>query len=111
MRIPKAATAVLSALLFTSHASSEQQPVKPGLQVLHDENYTRLLNRKVLVLTNPTGITPEMDLGVDVMFESGLVDLVGVMGPEHGFRGTAQAGEPGENFVDEATGLMVYVCM
>ena len=63
------------------------------------------------MLTNPTGITPGLDLGLDVMFESGQVDLVGVMGPEHGFRGTAQAGSGSDGrFRDPKTGLTVYVC-
>lgn len=101
-------TALGASLLLTTpiHAS----PVKPGLQVLHESNYTPLLNRRVLILTNPTGVTPDLDLGVDTMFDSGLVDLVGVMGPEHGFRGTEQAGEkvPGGTFVDGRTGLTVY---
>ena len=106
-------TALAASLLLTAlpiHASHlhPHPRVRTGLQVLHEAHYSPLTNRKTLILTNPTGITPDLDLGVDVMFESGLVDLVGVMGPEHGFRGTAQAGEPGETFVDEITGLTVY---
>ncbi|GKZ56588.1 hypothetical protein AnigIFM49718_001855 [Aspergillus niger] len=42
------------------------------------------------------------------MFNSGAVDLVGVMGPEHGFRGTAQAGGSEGTFIDPVTGLTVY---
>lgn len=82
--------------------------VRTGLDVLISSDYAQLGGRKVIVLSNPTGITPEMDLGVDVMFESGAVDLVGVMGPEHGFRGTSQAGGSEGKFVDEKTGLTVY---
>jgi uncharacterized protein YbbC (DUF1343 family) len=83
--------------------------VKTGLEELQTTNFTQLLGQKVIVLTNPTGVTSALDLGVDVMFESGVVDLVGVMGPEHGFRGTAQAGGSTGTFVDEQTGLTVYV--
>lgn len=83
--------------------------VKTGLDVLIESNYTQLAGRKVIVLTNPTGVTPNLDLGVDVMFNSGAVDLVGVMGPEHGFRGTAQAGGSEGTFIDPETGLTVYV--
>lgn len=84
--------------------------VQTGLDILGAENYTQLANRKVMVLTNPTGVTPGLDLGVDVMYQSGAVDLVGVMGPEHGFRGTAQAGGSEGTFTDPITGLTVYVC-
>ncbi|KFY04543.1 hypothetical protein O988_00703 [Pseudogymnoascus sp. VKM F-3808] len=82
--------------------------VRTGLEELQTTNFTQLLGQKVIVLTNPTGVTSALDLGVDVMFESGVVDLVGVMGPEHGFRGTAQAGGSTGTFVDEQTGLTVY---
>lgn len=83
--------------------------VKTGLEVLVEGNFTQLAGRKVIVLTNPTGVTPNLDLGVDIMFKSGAVDLAGVMGPEHGFRGTAQAGGSEGTFVDPGTGLTVYV--
>jgi uncharacterized protein YbbC (DUF1343 family) len=53
-------------------------------------------------------VTPQLDLGVDVMVESKKVNLVGVMGPEHGFRGTSQNGGGESTFVDEKTGLTVY---
>ena len=42
------------------------------------------------------------------MHESGAVDIVGVFGPEHGFRGTAQAGDSEGTHPDPRTGLMVY---
>lgn len=83
--------------------------VQTGLDVLRGENYSQLAGRKVIILSNPTGVTPELDLGVDVMFKSRSVDLVGVMGPEHGFRGTAQAGGSEGTFTDPKTGLTVYV--
>ena len=94
--------------LLTSVACAKHT-VKTGLDVLIESNYTQLAGRKVIVLTNPTGVIPDLDLGVDVMFNSGMVDLVGVMGPEHGFRGTAQAGGSEGTFIDPETGLTVYV--
>lgn len=89
-------------------AGSAWARVKTGLQVLIDSNYTQIDGRKVLILSNPTGITTSLDLGVDVMVESGNIDLVGVMGPEHGFRGTSQNGNGQATFVDVKTGLTVY---
>ena len=99
----------LELLLLALAAFGSTALVRTGLEVLADSNYTQLSGRKVIILSNPTGITADLDLGVDVMFESGKVDLVGVMGPEHGFRGTAQAGGSTGTFVDEKTGLTVYV--
>ncbi|KAL1953716.1 hypothetical protein VTO42DRAFT_2351 [Malbranchea cinnamomea] len=106
--LSKAAAAAAALLLLAAPAYASARRVKTGLEVLRDANYAQLSGRKVMVLSNPTGITPELDLGVDVMFESGAVHLVGVMGPEHGFRGTAQAGGSDGTFIDPQTGLTVY---
>lgn len=95
-------------LALLSAAVSQCTKVQTGLDVLIASNYSQLAGRKVLVLSNPTGITPQLDLGVDVMFESKRVNLVGVMGPEHGFRGTSQNGGGESTFVDPKTGLTVY---
>ena len=46
---------------------------------------------------------------VDVMAAARpLIDVVAVLGPEHGFRGTAQAGGAEASFTDAKTGLPVY---
>lgn len=95
-------------VVATAAGATFSRHVKTGLDVLIENNYAQLAGKKVLILTNPTGVTPQLDLGVDVMIQSGKVDLVGVMGPEHGFRGTAQAGDAEGTFVDEKTGLTVY---
>lgn len=49
------------------------------------------------LVTNPTGVLPStLDHAVDVMVSSaGAVDIRAVFGPEHGFRGIAQAGSSG----------------
>lgn len=100
------AIAIAAAAGITGASSSKR--VKTGIDILIESDYAQLAGKKVIALTNPTGITQQMDLGVDVMVESGKVNLVGVMGPEHGFRGTAQAGGSEGKFVDEKTGLTVY---
>lgn len=99
---PSSASSSASSTLF-------QPKVKTGLEVLIESDYKQLAGKKVLMLTNPTGITTGLDLGIDVMVQDGTVDLVGVMGPEHGFRGTSQNGGGESTFVDAKTGLTVYV--
>ena len=59
-------------------------------------------------MTNPTGILDDLTHLVDRMVGSGKVNVVAVFGPEHGFRGTAQAGDAEGNHVDPRTGVMVY---
>lgn len=71
-------------------------------------NWSMFAGKKVGVVTNPTGILTNLRSIVDEMHESGKVNIVGVFGPEHGFRGTAQAGGSEGTFIDQRTGLTVY---
>ncbi|MGI8881151.1 MAG: exo-beta-N-acetylmuramidase NamZ family protein [Jatrophihabitans sp.] len=82
--------------------------LQTGLARLVASGYAALHGLKVGVLSNPTGITTSLDHEVDVMHASSKVDLVAVFGPEHGFRGTAQAGSSEGTSVDPRTGLTVY---
>ena len=54
------------------------------------------------------GILENLRSIVDEMVESGKVTVAGVLGPEHGFRGTGQAGDGEGDHVDPRTGVMVY---
>ncbi|SDM26843.1 Uncharacterized conserved protein YbbC, DUF1343 family [Nonomuraea maritima] len=82
--------------------------LRTGVQVLMDDDYRLVRGQKVGIVTNPTGILPDLRHVVDVMAADDRVDLVAVFGPEHGFRGTAQAGGSEGFYVDEQTGLPVY---
>src|SRR5918997_1806657 len=84
------------------------RPVTPGADRAHADGWATLRGQRVGIITNPTGILTSLRNIVDVMHESGAVNIVGVFGPEHGFRGTAQAGGSEGTFVDERTGLTVY---
>ncbi|MET9357309.1 DUF1343 domain-containing protein [Streptomyces sp. NPDC006617] len=79
-----------------------------GFERLADDGYARLDGQKVGVVTNPTGITRDVRHIVDVMHADDRVNLTAVFGPEHGFRGTAQAGGSEGRYDDPATGLPVY---
>lgn len=94
-------------------------PVRTGFDRLAADGYALLKGRRVGVVTNPTGITMDAPSRngsgaravrhiVDVMHADRRVDLVAVFGPEHGFRGTAQAGGSEGRYDDPATGLPVY---
>ncbi|RDG34830.1 exo-beta-N-acetylmuramidase NamZ family protein [Streptomyces corynorhini] len=82
--------------------------VRTGFDRLAADGYRRLSGQKVGVVTNPTGVTSDVRHIVDVMHADERVDLVAVFGPEHGFRGTAQAGGSEGRYDDPATGLPVY---
>ncbi|MFD3468656.1 exo-beta-N-acetylmuramidase NamZ domain-containing protein [Streptomyces sp. NPDC058682] len=82
--------------------------VRTGFERLAADGYAALAGQKVGVVTNPTGITADARHLVDVLHADERVDLVAVFGPEHGFRGTAQAGGSEGASRDPATGLAVY---
>ncbi|WP_330176577.1 DUF1343 domain-containing protein [Streptomyces sp. NBC_01498] len=82
--------------------------VRTGFDRLAADGYRTLAGRRVGIVTNPTGVTRDLRHVVDVMHPDARVDLTAVFGPEHGFRGTAQAGGSEGRYDDPATGLPVY---
>ncbi|MGV3656359.1 MAG: exo-beta-N-acetylmuramidase NamZ family protein [Chitinophagaceae bacterium] len=70
------------------------------------EQYLHLLKgKKVAVFANQTSTVGNKHL-VDILKEAGVTIKV-IFGPEHGFRGTADAGEKVESTIDKATGVPV----
>ncbi|MFI0826676.1 exo-beta-N-acetylmuramidase NamZ domain-containing protein [Streptomyces roseolus] len=98
-----APAAAASAVAGRGHAR-----VRTGFERLAADGYALLAGERVGVVTNPTGIASDARHLVDVMHADERVDLVAVFGPEHGFRGTAQAGGSEGRYDDPATGLPVY---
>ncbi|MGW4159294.1 exo-beta-N-acetylmuramidase NamZ family protein [Streptomyces sp. NPDC004788] len=103
-----AAPAVADAPPGRAYDGDRGRRVRTGFDRLAADGYAVLAGERVGVVTNPTGITPEARHLVDVMHADERVDLVAVFGPEHGFRGTAQAGGSEGRYDDPATGLPVY---
>jgi uncharacterized protein YbbC (DUF1343 family) len=70
------------------------------------DQYLPLLNgKKVAVFANHTSVAGSSNL-VDTLVKRG-VNITVIFGPEHGFRGTADAGEKIDNVTDPATGIPV----
>ncbi|MDQ1039717.1 uncharacterized protein YbbC (DUF1343 family) [Streptomyces sp. V3I8] len=110
-----AATTAATALTAGSPAAaaapapqSAARRLRTGFDRLAATGYALLDGARVGIVTNPTGITRDARHIVDVMHADDRVDLVAVFGPEHGFRGTAQAGGSEGRHDDPATGLPVY---
>lgn len=110
-----AGAAVLSGSApHASAASPERRPgrgrsgFRTGVEMLIADDYRLLRGQKVGIITNPTGVLPDLRHEVDVMHASPSVELVAVFGPEHGFRGSAQAGGSEGSYQDPRTGLPVY---
>ncbi|MEV8423089.1 exo-beta-N-acetylmuramidase NamZ family protein [Streptomyces niveus] len=102
-----AATAV-GAAGAPAAASGGKGRVRTGFDRLAADGYRLLAGDRVGIVTNPTGVTQDVRHVVDVMHRDERVDLTAVFGPEHGFRGTAQAGGSEGRYDDPATGLPVY---
>jgi uncharacterized protein YbbC (DUF1343 family) len=103
-----AATAAAASAAPTAAAAERHRQLRTGFERLSHDGYTLLDGQKVGIVTNPTGITRDVRHIVDVMHADTRVDLRAVFGPEHGFRGTAQAGGSEGRYDDPATGLPVY---
>lgn len=70
------------------------------------EVYLPLLkNKKVAIFANPTSVVGKTHL-VDTLLKSG-IKIVKIFGPEHGFRGDADAGEHVSDQIDKKTGIPI----
>ncbi len=87
---------------------SVSERVKPGIDVLRDQGFAILRGKRVGLITNPTGVTANLESTIDVLHQSPDVQLVALYGPEHGVRGDMEAGAHIGNYVDTRTGLPVY---
>lgn len=105
-----AASALAAPLLSASQAKADphhRERITPGADQLAAQGWRALAGRKVGVLTNPTGALRDHTHIVDSMVAAG-VTPVAAFGPEHGFRGTAQAGGSEGDFLDPRTHIPVY---
>lgn len=83
-----------------------QAAIMPGAESV-SEYLPMLQGKRVCILSNQTGILPSNGKHVlDVCLENN-VNVVFIMSPEHGFRGTADAGEAVNSSVDEKTGIPI----
>jgi uncharacterized protein YbbC (DUF1343 family) len=103
-----AATAAVSLPAPVASAAAGGRRLRTGFERLAAGGYAPLAGQRVGIVTNPTGVTRDVRHIVDVMHADPRVNLVAVFGPEHGFRGTAQAGGSEGRYDDPATGLPVY---
>ncbi|MGH3384753.1 MAG: exo-beta-N-acetylmuramidase NamZ family protein [Nocardioidaceae bacterium] len=109
-----AATVTGSAALSTgltvprASAASGGRGVLSGIENLARDGYRLVGGQRVGLISNPTGIIPDLRHDIDLIVDSGQVDLVAAFGPEHGFRGSAQAGGSEGDYEDPRTGVPVY---
>jgi uncharacterized protein YbbC (DUF1343 family) len=96
---------LLSLFLVLTCGAMSQPQIRMGSEMT--DLYFPLLNgKRVAVMTNQTGIVGDVHL-VDLLIDNHF-NIVGIFSPEHGFRGTADAGEHVASSVDEKTGIPIW---
>jgi uncharacterized protein YbbC (DUF1343 family) len=101
---------VIAFLTGCSQPSTVQHPIVDDSKIIPaaerlDEYLPLLKNKRVAVFANNTSMVQDVHL-VDTLSRSG-VEIKKIFAPEHGFRGTADAGEKVSNSKDPATGIPV----
>lgn len=106
-------------LLISCHSKSiieKQKPdiQKPDLNVILGidnlcDNYLHLLkNKRVGLVTNPSGVTRELINSSDYLFRHPEITLTALYGPEHGVRGNIYGGEKIADEIDPKTRIPLY---
>ncbi len=73
------------------------------------QNHLNLVkNKRVGLLTNPSGVNSQLQTTADMLHAHPDVNLTALYGPEHGIRGALYAGEHVKDTTDPATGVPVY---
>lgn len=102
-------TTVITSLLFcitlcTNAQKTNNSRIAVGAEQT-SEYFPILKNKKIAVFSNHTGMIGNKHT-VDVLLENKL-NVVAIFSPEHGFRGSADAGEHVSSSVDSKTGVPI----
>jgi uncharacterized protein YbbC (DUF1343 family) len=82
--------------------------VRPGIEVFISDVPPALRGRRVGLITNHSAIDRGRRLGIDLIAEHPDLKLAALLAPEHGIRGTVQAGVRIEDEKDPKTGVPIY---
>ena len=102
------AAALVLPLGCSARPAENQSTAETGVTVgaARTSEYLPLLkDKRVALFSNHTGMVGDRHT-LDIMLENG-VNVVNIFSPEHGFRGTADAGEHVGSSVDEPTGVPI----
>ena len=90
-------------------SSQPSQPaVKLGVEVLFEKHMDLIRDKRVGLITNPSGMDSHLDSIIELFRAHPDVKLVALYGPEHGVRGDAQAGQSVSYYYDKHLQLPVY---
>jgi uncharacterized protein YbbC (DUF1343 family) len=90
-----------------SQALAPPQPVTTGADVLAASGFAALAGKRVGLITNQTGRVGSEHLA-DLLRAAPNLKLTAIFAPEHGFRGSAEAGASVRSGVDAKTGVPIH---
>ena len=103
--------AVVSNVLLAASCGSvddEVGVVRPGVDVLLTDSIHLVQGRRVGLITNQTGIGADGVPSIDRLSDHRGIELVALFSPEHGIRGTVEAGVDVADQVDVQTGIPIH---
>jgi len=92
--------------MTTAQASAPS--VRPGIETFLADVPRALRGKRVGLITNHTGIDRSGTSDIDLIAKHKDLKLVALLAPEHGIRGTTEAGEKIVDETDTKTGVPVY---
>ncbi|MPY88349.1 MAG: DUF1343 domain-containing protein [Luteitalea sp.] len=90
----------------TPLAAAAPRTVLTGIDILRAEQFKRLANRRIGLVTNHTGRARDGATTIDLLHDAPGLTLVALFSPEHGIRGLLD--EKVSSSRDEKTGLPIY---
>ena len=85
-----------------------QGRVRLGVEVLLSDSIHLISGKRVGLITNHSGKTPDGRSTIDLIHRAPNVRLTALFAPEHGIRGQAEAGERISTMVDSSTGVTIH---
>jgi len=89
-------------------ATAAAPTVRVGIETFLADVPRALRGKRVGLITNHTGIDRSRNTDIDLIAKHRDLKLVALLAPEHGIRGTAEAGEKVSDETDPRTGVPVY---
>ena len=109
MRLTTSWLAAISlGLALGAPLAEAQGRVRLGVEVLLRDSIHLVSGKRVGLITNHSGTTPDGRSTIDLIHRAPNVRLTALFAPEHGLRGLAEAGERIATTVDSATGVTVH---
>jgi uncharacterized protein YbbC (DUF1343 family) len=82
--------------------------VQTGIDVLLDKRIDLVTGRRVGLIASPNSVDANLNSSIERLHAAPKVNLAALFGPEHGVRGSAQAGDVVSTYIDLMTGVPVY---